>query len=218
MANIELYFSLLLVGLLGSTHCMGMCGGLQQLFINMSPKQNVQTLLTYHLGRLLSYLFITLLIATILSHFAAQTAGLVPYAMGIRLLAAVMMVWIGINHFISIPLPKLFTIATDSLWQPIRGLVRPFLPPRHQGHVLLIGIVWGWLPCSLVYSALAIALSADNVGGSVIAMFCFGIGTMPALVGIGMLSEHLQKKPQTQKWLAALLILIGVYAFISVFV
>ncbi len=215
--NLELYFSLLLVGLLGSTHCMGMCGGLQQLFIQMSPQQNSRNLLLYHAGRLTSYALITLLVATVLSRFATQTAGLVPYAMAIRLLAAGVMIWIGVNHFIKIALPHSLRIATDRLWKNIRGLVQPFLPPKNSLHVFIIGVAWGWLPCSLVYSALAIALSADSVSGSVMAMLCFGFGTMPALIGIGFLSKYLQKNPHTKKWLAGLLILIGVYAFVSVF-
>ncbi len=190
MINLELYLSLLLVGLLGSTHCMGMCGGLQQLFIQMSPQQNAKNLLLYHLGRLTSYALITLLVATVLSKFAAQTAGLVPYAMAIRLLAACVMMWIGINHFVKIALPKSLRIATDSLWEHIRGIVQPFLPPRNGWHIVIIGLAWGWLPCSLVYSALAIALSADSVSSSVIAMLCFGLGTMPTLIGIGFLNRR----------------------------
>lgn len=218
MANVDLYVSLLLVGLLGSTHCIGMCGGLQQLFINMSPQQNRSTLLIYHVGRLISYALIALLVATILNRFAAQTAGFVPYAMGIRILAALMIIWIGLNHFISIPLPRLFRIATDRLWQTLRGVATPFLPPKNRWQVLIVGIVWGWLPCSLVYSALAIALSASHAIGSVVAMLCFGVGTVPALLGIGLLSETLQKNPQAKSWLAGLLIAIGGYALISLFI
>lgn len=217
MANVDLYLSLLLIGLLGSTHCVAMCGGLQQLFINMAPSQHKSILPIYHVGRLTGYALITLLIATILSQFAAQTAGLVPYAMGIRLLAAVIIIWIGINHFIRLPLPTSFRIATDKLWQTLRSLARPFLPPRHRLHVFLVGIVWGWLPCSLVYSALAIALAADNAVGSVLAMLCFGLGTVPALLGIGVLTRHLQQHPKSKQWLAVMLIIIGVYALISVF-
>lgn len=218
MANVDLYVSLLLVGLLGSTHCIGMCGGLQQLFINMSPQQNRSTLLIYHVGRLMSYAVITLLVATVLNRFAAQTAGLIPYAMGIRVLAALMMIWIGLNHFIRIPLPSVFRIATDKLWRTLRNVATPFLPPKNRWQVLLVGMVWGWLPCSLVYSALAIALSANHTGGSVFAMLCFGAGTVPALLGIGLLSKTLQKNPQTKSWLAGLLIAIGGYAMISLFI
>lgn len=217
MTDFDLYLSLLLIGLLGSTHCVGMCGGLQQLFINMAPSQSKSILPIYHVGRLTGYALITVLVATILSQFAAQTAGLVPYAMAIRLIAAVVIIWIGINHFIRIPLPKPFRIATDKLWQSLRTLARPFLPPRHRLHVFFVGVVWGWLPCSLVYSALAIALAANNVGSSVVAMLCFGIGTVPTLLSLGLLTRHFQRHPTSKKWLAVALILIGCYAFVSVF-
>lgn len=217
MADIEIYVSLLLVGLLGSTHCIGMCGGLQQLFINMSPSQHKSILPIYHIGRLVGYSVITLLVATVLSRFAAQTAGLVPYATGIRLLAAVVIIWIGVSHFIRLPLPATFRIATDKLWQVLRGVAKPFLPPRNRWHVFFVGVVWGWLPCSLVYTALAIALSADTVVGSVIAMLCFGIGTVPALLGMGVLTRHFQTNPAMKQWLAVALIFIGFYALISVF-
>lgn len=217
MVNVELYVSLLLIGLLGSTHCIGMCGGLQQLFINMSPSQHRSILPIYHLGRLVGYALITLLVATVLSRFAAQTAGLVPYATGIRLLAAVAIIWIGISHFVRLPLPMTFRLATDKLWQVLRGVARPFLPPRNRLHVFFVGVVWGWLPCSLVYSALAIALAADSVGGSVVAMLCFGVGTLPALLGMGLLARHFKTNPKTKQWLAIVLIMIGSYALLSVF-
>lgn len=217
MADTQLYLSLLLIGLLGSTHCIGMCGGLQQLFINMAPDNTQTTLLIYHLGRLTSYTIITLIVATILSRFAAQTEGLIPYALMIRLLAAVVMIWIGVKHFITIPLPKHLSIATDKLWQWVRGLVQPLLPPKNRFQVFIVGLAWGWLPCSLVYSALTIALSANHVSASVLAMVVFGLGTMPALIGMGMVSQYLAKNPQTKHGLAGFLIVIGCYALISVF-
>lgn len=217
MANIELYLSLLLIGLLGSAHCIGMCGGLQQLFIKMSPSQHHSILPLYHLGRLISYTLITLFVATILSRFASQTAGLIPYALGIRLLAALIIIAMGLNYFIRLPRPTFFRLATDKLWQQLRVIARPVLPPRNRFQVVLVGLVWGWLPCSLVYSALTIALAAETVLGSVIAMLCFGLGTMPALLGMGFLTRYFQQQEKMQQWLASALIVIGSYALISVF-
>lgn len=218
MLHFDIYLSLFLVGLLGSTHCIGMCGGLQQLFINMAPEQGRVTLLIYHIGRLSSYVIIMLLVATLLSRFAAQTAGFVPYAVVIRLIAAGVIIWIGVNHFIRIPLPHSLSIATGKMWQSLRGLAAPFLPPKNRWQVLIVGMVWGWLPCSLVYSALAIALSAGSVAGSAVAMLCFGLGTVPALFGVGFLTQRLQQNPQYQQIFAAVLIAIGVYALLGVLV
>ncbi|MGY0399475.1 MAG: sulfite exporter TauE/SafE family protein [Ostreibacterium sp.] len=219
LADLAPYLSLLLVGLLGSTHCIAMCGGLQQLFINMAPNQHRRStsLFIYHAGRLTGYAIVTVLITSILSEFASQTEALVPYAMAIRLLAAIIIMWIGINHFFRLPSPRFFRIATDHLWKMLRGVAKPFLPPRNDLHIFIVGIVWGWLPCSLVYSALAISLSVGSITGSVVAMLCFGVGTMPALLGMGLLANYLKHNPKTKDWLAGLLIIIGLYALVSLF-
>lgn len=216
--NLDLYFSLLLVGLLGSTHCIGMCGGLQQLFINMAPSRAPIYVWIYQLGRLLSYLLITFIVSSMLNRFATQTEGLIPYATTIRLVAAIVMIWIGLNHFVRIPLPAHFTIATQQLWTAMRRIAQPILPPKNIGQVLLVGMVWGWIPCSLVYSALAIALSANDTAASMLAMLCFGLGTMPALIGMGLLGNSLRQNPAYKRLFAALLIAIGVYALIAVLI
>ncbi len=216
MLDFSLYLTLFAVGLLGSTHCMGMCGGLQQLFVNMSPSQSKTVLLTYHLGRISSYAIMAFLVSFLFTQFAEQTKGLVPYVTVVRLLAAVVILWLGITHFIHLPLPHYLTIATDKLWQSIRRIASPLLPPKNIIQVFCVGMVWGWLPCSLVYSALAIALSANSPLNSTLAMLCFGLGTMPALLGIGIISQHLQKQPKYRDFLAGFLIIIGLYAFISV--
>lgn len=216
--NVTLFFALFVVGLLGSTHCMGMCGGLQQLFINIAPDKRPTTLLIYHCGRLSSYALITLLTATLLSRFAEQTQGFVPYANLIRLLAALLMIWLGLKQLIRLPAINRLTLATDKIWQTLRKFAKPFLPPKNRLHVFIVGLFWGWLPCSLVYSALAIALSGEYIITSVVAMSCFGLGTMPALLGMGVLAQHLQKNPQMKQWLAALLVALGVYALVSIFI
>jgi sulfite exporter TauE/SafE len=60
------------------------------------------------------------------------------------------------------------------------------IPVRHPGQALWLGMVWGWLPCGLVYSALTLALSSGSgvSGGAV--MLAFGAGTLPTLLTLGV--------------------------------
>jgi sulfite exporter TauE/SafE len=75
--------------------------------------------------------------------------------------------------------------AGARLWQHIEPLGRRFLPVQGSGQAFMLGLVWGWLPCGMVYAVLALALAGGSVlyGGRV--MLAFGLGTLPLMVGMG---------------------------------
>nr|MBP6243264.1 sulfite exporter TauE/SafE family protein [Chromatiaceae bacterium]MBP8024750.1 sulfite exporter TauE/SafE family protein [Chromatiaceae bacterium] len=62
------------------------------------------------------------------------------------------------------------------------------LPIRSLGQALGVGLVWAWLPCGLVYSVLIWALSAGSAAQGALLMLAFGLGTLPTLLGLGMLA------------------------------
>jgi sulfite exporter TauE/SafE len=80
-----------------------------------------------------------------------------------------------------------------SLWKHIQPLSKRFIPFKHPGHAIPYGMLWGWLPCGLVYSALTWSLASGGaIQGSTI-MFFFGLGTLPALISLGS-SQNVLKK------------------------
>ena len=84
------------------------------------------------------------------------------------------------------------------LWRRIEPLAKKVIPIRSISHALIAVILWGWLPCGLVYSALFLAMSANSISQGALIMWSFGIGTFPVLLGLGYVSTnfiaHLQKQ------------------------
>ena len=70
-------------------------------------------------------------------------------------------------------------------WNKIEPIAKKFVPIRSIGHALIAGILWGWLPCGLVYSALFLAMSANSITEGALIMWIFVVGTLPVLLGVG---------------------------------
>jgi sulfite exporter TauE/SafE len=68
------------------------------------------------------------------------------------------------------------------LWRRVQPLASPFLPVRRFSQALPLGLVWGWLPCGLVYTALTSALSSGAPWRGALIMLAFGAGTLPAML------------------------------------
>jgi sulfite exporter TauE/SafE len=79
------------------------------------------------------------------------------------------------------------------LWRRLQPLTRHLLPVDHAGRALALGALWGWLPCGMVYSMLMSAMLSGSAGGGAAVMLAFGLGTLPALVTMGMFGNLLQE-------------------------
>jgi len=105
-------------------------------------------------------------------------------------------------------------------WKSIEPLAKKFIPIRSISHALIAGILWGWLPCGLVYSALFLAMSANSISQGAIIMCIFGIGTMPVLLSIGYVSKNIFSHFQ-KKWLrvtaGTIIIFFGIFQFMIFF-
>ncbi len=174
----------LLIGLLGSTHCLGMCGGLAAVMGQGAT--GPWRLLSYNLGRLLTYGVLGgvagALGATLLSVAPALTLVL-------RLLAALLLVAMGL--YISrwwLGLTRLERIGSG-LWRVVQPVTRHLLPVTSHRQALLLGMCWGLLPCGLVYSTLTWALATADWRQSALLMVAFGLGTVPAMLSVGLLHE-----------------------------
>jgi len=167
------------IGLLGSLHCIGMCG---PLAFSVPVRQHGWLALTgnklvYQLGRIFSYCLLGIL------------AGL----LGKQIWQA------GLQQGISILTGMLILLAAFSRLSKIRFsgsnptfIVKPFqkltgFAFRHKANHLIIGMINGLLPCGFVYLALAGSLNTGSLTGSITYMFWFGMGTVPAMLAASLL-------------------------------
>jgi hypothetical protein len=83
--------------------------------------------------------------------------------------------------------------AGSRLWKLIEPFGRKLIPVKTRFQAFSFGIVWGWLPCGLVYTALALAATAGDIPRSGVTMLAFGLGTLPAVMGFGIMTEILTR-------------------------
>lgn len=200
---------LLLVGLAGSVHCIGMCGGIVgALSIGgaaarpagpviaiavVRPQSNLLRVLAYNGGRIGSYMVAGgvaggLAGAGMLRLASLQVAGywlanLMLVALGLYLMDA----WRGLARL---------EAAGNGLWRHLRPLLKPLLPMDTPLKALAVGGLWGWVPCGMVYSALLTAMMQGSAIGGAAAMAAFGLGTLPTLLGMGLLGARLRQQLQ----------------------
>ncbi|MFV5213969.1 sulfite exporter TauE/SafE family protein [Azonexus caeni] len=210
------FLALFLVGLLGGAHCVGMCGGIVGALAMGSPARWSMHL-AYNGGRILSYA-IAGAIAGALGAAGLGLEGQVPARLILFLFANLMLVALGL-YLIGVTRALAFTERLgQSLWRRLQPLTRRFLPATRVGQAFPLGMLWGWLPCGLVYSALASALAAGSAQRGALLMLAFGAGTLPNLLLAGILLARLNefvRRPMV-RWTSGLLVLgFGVYGLLS---
>lgn len=177
--------SALAIGLVGSTHCIGMCGGIVSAFTlsaKTGTRQRWHYVLVYHVGRIGSYALAGAIVGFIGQHLFSWAASAQQVA---HLISAAFVFALGLYLCgWSNALGWLERIG-GSFWKRLQPLGRRLLPVNHPGKALLLGTLWGWLPCGLVYAALAWSLSAGSALRGAALMAAFGIGTLPALLIVG---------------------------------
>ena len=111
--------------------------------------------------------------------------------------------------------------AGGVVWRRVEPLGRRLLPIRGWPQALAVGLVWAWLPCGLVYSVLVWALGAGGALQGAALMLAFGLGTLPNLLGLGLLAGAAARYSE-QVWLrraaGMLVLLFGAYGLVQLFV
>lgn len=194
MSGTATFLSALLIGLLGAGHCVGMCGGISGMLSVGTERFGVPPRLlricAYNSGRIVSYTA-----AGAVAGFASHTLGdLLPPGVARQLAMAISAVFALLLALYMIgwgnTLIRLERLG-GGLWQRLGPLAQRLLPARNAGHALVLGLVWGWLPCGLVYTALAWALASGSAARGALLMLGFGLGTLPALMTMGMAGSWL---------------------------
>lgn len=193
------YLSAFVVGLLGGGHCAFMCGGIVTALTLGLPESargraaaTWPYLAAYNAGRIVSYTAAGALMGGI--GWLAANAVSVRHAQGIlEVIAGGFMVALGL--YLGGWWQGLLRLehAGSLVWRRLEPLGRRLLPVRSPPHALLLGLVWGWLPCGLVYSVLIWAMAAGSVRHGALLMFSFGLGTLPALLAMGVFAASLSR-------------------------
>jgi len=208
-----------LIGLLSAVHCFGMCGGIVgALTMSLQPEIRTRTSrlfyysLAYNMGRLASYMAAGLLVGwlgnTLITLLAPQQG--LPI---MRIIAALIVIFLGL--YLGGWFPRLAIIERmgTPVWKRLQPLGQRLLPVKSPYQAFLFGVIWGWLPCGLVYYALLLALSEGSAINAAIFMLMFGLGTLIPMLMASMLAgrlNHLRKSVIMQRVSGGLLILMGV--------
>ena len=188
MDLLSTFLSALILGLLGSLHCAGMCGGLQTLLNSpqaiRTPIENQYHLLAMNLGRVTLYSLAGAVFGLIGAEVGVQL-NVPGWSIVLRQLMAIMIIIIGLQLLLQVTRPLAFLEkAGYGLWQRIQPLLNSNAPVNYL-QSFRRGMLWGFLPCGLVYSVIAIALLSGSAAGGLLTMLGFGIGTLPALLLTG---------------------------------
>lgn len=202
----------LIAGLLGGGHCIGMCGGIvSALSFALPPSRRhpariAALMLSYNIGRISSYILAGLLVGGLGQLLVGQIQPLTTLLGWLATLMLVLMAfyigqwWTGLTRVEALG---------KHLWRYLEPLGRRLMPVSHPGQALAIGLIWGWLPCGLVYSILLLTLSSGSSLNGGLLMLAFGLGTLPTLLVTGSLARQLTSLLRQPLWrqLSALLLL-----------
>jgi len=207
-----------LIGLASGLHCVGMCGGIiGALSLSLPPTVRARRAhlliytLTYSLGRITSYG----LAGALMGGLGGQVFGALSPEYGhalLRGLAALLL--IGMGLYLAGWFPKFAQLERLGvpLWKRLEPLGQRLLPVRSLPQALGFGLVWGWLPCGLVYSTLLWSASSGSVGRGALYMVAFGLGTLPAVLTTGLLTgwvTRLMRQPKARAVIGVSLIVFG---------
>lgn len=207
------FLSAFVIGLLGSGHCLAMCGGISTMLTTSLPSHSkkLPLVLSYNFGRICSYGILGA-IAGLTGSLTASWVGL-PI-MGLKAIAGIFLILLGLyigQWFMG--LVKVEQIG-KLLWQYISPFTKRFIPVNSIKKSFGLGTLWGWLPCGLVYSTLTWSMASGSTIEGAAIMICFGLGTLPSLlsVSLGVLSvKQLLSNIYFRKIAALSLVLYGVY-------
>jgi len=196
-------------GLLGSAHCFGMCGGLSGLFaVNASVdslRRNIPMAFAYNLGRVFSYAFLGAVVALVGQAFVDSIPRL---AAPVRLASGLLIVIVGLQVAFGWRFLATVEKAGARIWEHLAPAAKSLLPVTSMPKALGLGLLWGWLPCGLVYSVLLLAASTANAVEGGLVMVAFGVGTMPAMIATGISASKLSTFMSRNRLGAGLLIVL----------
>jgi sulfite exporter TauE/SafE len=182
-----------LIGLLGGVHCVGMCGGIVGALAVQAPRRGHawDLHLAYSAGRIASYAVAGAIMGMI-GGFGLMFNHVLPVQLLLYVLANLVLVSLGLYLAgLGTQLTRLEALGAW-LWRRVQPYSARVLPADTAAKAFVLGTLWGWLPCGLVYSLLASALLSGGAGSGAAVMLAFGLGTLPNLLLAGMVFKRLR--------------------------
>ena len=175
-----------LAGLLGGGHCGGIVSALSSEGTARFPLH-----IAYSTGRIASY--------SVAGAVAGSLGGMalyydvLPLQLALYVIANLMLVLLGLYLAGWSSLVIRLEFSGRRLWRHFSPYTHRFLPADTVPRAFAVGTLWGWLPCGLTYSVLAIALVSGSAAHGAVLMLAFGLGTMPNLITAGLLLNKVRR-------------------------
>lgn len=196
-------------GLLGSAHCLGMCAGISGLYAAGASvaalRYQLPLAIAYNVGRILSYTFLGVVVALI----GKTAVGSIPSLAGpIRLISGLLIVVVGLQVAFNLRLLAPVEKVGALIWNRLAPRATGLIPATTVARAVGLGLLWGWLPCGLVYSVLLIAATTAEVASGGLVMIAFGLGTMPAMILTGLSAAKVAAFASRNRLASGLLIVV----------
>ncbi len=216
MDNPVTFTAAFLMGLFSTIHCIGMCGGIIGALSLSLPAEIRSSKLrmflfvsTYNIGRIISYTLAGLIAGAI----GAGVVTTASFSQGHTVLQAIgvaMMIAIGLYLAGWVPQLAVVEKVGVPVWKKLEPIGRKLLPVASLPKALAYGLIWGWLPCGLVYFVLLWALTAGDAVNGAITMLAFGLGTLPTLIATGFMTSWLTRfaRSSTARQIVGLIIIL----------
>jgi sulfite exporter TauE/SafE len=208
--------SAFILGLFSTVHCVGMCGGIIGALSLSLPEsvrkqrlQHVVFITLYNIGRILSYS----LAGFIVGYIGAEAASYTDMSGGpsvLRYTGVVLMIAIGL--YLAGWFPQLSRVERIGIpvWKVLEPIGRKLVPVTTMPKALLYGLIWGWLPCGMVYFVLVWALTSGSARQGALTMVAFGLGTLPSLLAAGLAMSWLKRftRSKTTRQVVGVLVIL----------
>ena len=211
------YIEIFLIGLLGSIHCIGMCGGFVTMYSLKKPpmQPSLPFHVLYNLGRITTYSILGGVLGY-LGSFAAYVGEHRGIPGVVLLIAGIFMMLMGLNIAGVLGKKGLFEETGIIRTSVFRQTLQRILALESVWGTFLLGLLLGFLPCGLLYPIFMNAAASGGFASGMIIMAIFGISTLPALMGFGFLVTRLQPhiKRALYRVAAAFIVLLGLRTFL----
>jgi len=196
-----LFATMFAAGLASGVHCVAMCGGIAAAFdarvanthgrrvIPIRERVDWGRRLAFNAGRISTYAAAGAGAGAFGA--AAYAASALPAQEVLAVAASLMLVLVGLHLAGARVLARVESLGVP-LWRRLQPLAARLLPASTPLHGYVAGLLWGWLPCAMVYAALLAAAASGSAGRGALAMAAFGAGTLPFLLAAGWLAARLR--------------------------
>ncbi|HBC57172.1 MAG TPA: hypothetical protein DCZ03_08415 [Gammaproteobacteria bacterium] len=197
MTLVLIMLSAFWVGLAGAGHCLSMCSGFSGMAATdlSTGIPRWQNFALVQLGRISSYLLVGAVLAAGLQWLELSTSDsllVVGHYFALFMLLGLALYLFGFPQLL-LPFEKL----GGWIWRPCQRLINGLFPIQRPSQAFAFGLLWGWLPCGMVYAVAALALSTGVPYQGALVMVAFGIGTLPAIYSsqaiLGYLTQQVRQ-------------------------